>query len=132
VKCVRVLKDDVEVAASVEVADSFFRRFLGLMFRNRLADGCGLLLVPCSQIHTFSMKFAIDAVFLDENNVILIIEKEMKPWRAGKNVSKAAKVLELNAGTAEALGLMRGDRLDFLDKASSIGLESRNNEKEQR
>jgi len=118
-KCIRVLKGDAEIAANVEVADGFFGRFLGLMFRKQLAEGCGLLLVPCSQIHTFSMKFAIDAVFLDQNNVILIIEKEMKPWRAGKSIAKSAKVLELNAGEADSYGLAPGDRLDFLEKASS-------------
>ena len=118
-KQVRVQKGESEIAGRVEVADGFFDRFLGLMFRKRLDEGCGLLLVPCSQIHTFSMKFAIDAVFLDKNNVILMIEKEMKPWRAGKNVAASAKVLELNAGEAEARGLVPGDRLDFLEQASS-------------
>jgi len=130
-KRVTVQKGETEVAASAEVADSFFSRFLGLMFRRQLPSRCGLLLVPCSQIHTFSMKFAIDAIFLDPDNVILKIEKEMKPWRAGKTVKGAAKVLELNAGEADTQALQPGDRLSFLDKASSHRLESQNDEKEE-
>lgn len=130
-KWLSVKKGETAVAEKVEVADGFFGRFLGLMFRKHLDPGCGLLLVPCSQIHTFSMKFAIDAVFLDRNNVILSIEKDMKPWRAGKSVAQSAKVLELNAGESDARGLAAGDRLDFLEKASSQGLESPNNEKEE-
>lgn len=118
-KYVTVQKGEALVAWNVEVADGFFGRFLGLMFRKQLTPGSGLLLVPCSQIHTFSMKFAIDAVFLDRNNVILTIEKDMKPWRAGKSVANSAKVIELNAGEAEARGLTAGDRLDFLEQASS-------------
>ena len=46
----------------VENANHFFSRFMGLMFRRHIDDRHALLLSPCDEIHTFFMKFDIDAV----------------------------------------------------------------------
>ena len=50
--------------ASLEVAESFGGRFMGLMGRPSLAAGAGLWLRPASSIHMLFMRFPIDAVFL--------------------------------------------------------------------
>jgi uncharacterized protein len=104
-------KNDVLIAEEIELADSFIRRFLGLMFRKSMPQNHGLLLSPCNAIHTFSMKFAIDALFLAQDGTILYIEHAMKPNKAGKAVKNAVSVLELNPGTAEKFGLQIGDVL---------------------
>ena len=51
----------------VELADSFFSRLRGLMFRRRLKEGCGLLLAPCNSVHMLFMRFAIDVIYLDKD-----------------------------------------------------------------
>jgi uncharacterized protein len=107
----KIYRNDILIAQEVELADSFFRRFLGLMFRKSMPQSHGLLLSPCNAIHTFSMKFAIDALFLAQDGTILFIEHAMKPNKTGKAVKKAVSVLELNTGTAEDFGLQIGDVL---------------------
>ena len=65
----------------VLVAKSFFSRFLGLMFVSPKNFYKALLITNCSSIHTFFMRFCIDLVFLDKNNMVLKVIDELKPWR---------------------------------------------------
>ena len=82
----------------------------GLLGRDRLERGDGLLLRPASSIHTFFMRFPIDAVWLDRNLLVVGVTHDIAPWRtAAQRGSKA--VLELPAGEAAALGLEAGERL---------------------
>ena len=53
------------------VADRPFPRLRGLMGRRGLAPGEGLLLRPTPSIHTWFMRFPIDAVFLDADLRVL-------------------------------------------------------------
>jgi uncharacterized membrane protein (UPF0127 family) len=92
------------------VADSPFTRLKGLLGRDGLEPGEGLLLRPASSVHTCFMRFPIDVVFLDRELVVLDISDELEPWRtAGKRGAKAA--LELPAGEAARRGLAVGDQL---------------------
>jgi len=82
----------------------------GLLGRRELPRGEGLLLRPAASIHTFFMRFAIDAVFLDADGVVVAIEPELPPWRvAGRRGARA--VVELSAGEAARRSLAPGDRL---------------------
>jgi uncharacterized membrane protein (UPF0127 family) len=92
------------------VADSAFSRARGLLGRSSLPEGEGLLLRPASAIHTWFMRFPIDAVFLAEDGTVLRIAAELRPWRAaGRRGARA--VLELAAGECARRGLRTGDRL---------------------
>jgi uncharacterized membrane protein (UPF0127 family) len=84
------------VADRVRLADTFFRRFKGLMGVRHLVPGEGLLLKNCSSIHSFFMKITIDAVYLSNDFTVLYIET-LPPWRIGKNVKGAKHVLELSS-----------------------------------
>ncbi len=88
------------LADKVEAADTFLKRFRGLMGRKSLADGEGLLLLNCSSIHCFFMKIAIDAVYLSEDMTVLGKET-LAPWKIGGRFQKTAHVLELAAGAAD-------------------------------
>lgn len=48
----------------VEVAATLTRRLKGLLGRDGLPATTGMLIVPCSSIHTFFMRFPIDVFFL--------------------------------------------------------------------
>jgi len=96
-KC--LLKHTQEVLADeVEVADMFFTRLKGLMFRRGLAEGKALLLDPCPQIHTCFMRFPIDAVFCDKTGKVLYVKENMVPWRFGRFVRGSRYTLEFTAG----------------------------------
>jgi uncharacterized membrane protein (UPF0127 family) len=92
------------------VAASPVSRLRGLLGRSELRSGEGLLLRPASAIHTFFMRFPIDAVFLDRDWRIVGIADDVRPWRtAGRRGAKA--VLELPAGESARRGLRPGDLL---------------------
>ena len=94
------------------VAASPLSRMKGLLGRGELRPGEGLLLRPASAIHTFFMRFPIDAVFLDREWRIVGIAPGVAPGRtAGRRGAKA--VLELPAGESARRQIAVGDRLAF-------------------
>jgi uncharacterized membrane protein (UPF0127 family) len=94
------------------VADHPVARMRGLLGRTDLPQGEGVLLRPAGSIHTFFMRFPIDVVFLDEEDVVVKVVPRLRPWRAA-GAKGAHSVLELAAGEAEARRIDVGSRLQF-------------------
>lgn len=94
-------------------ADSFMRRFKGLMGVTDFPMGHGLHIEPCNSIHTFFMKIPIDALFLDAKGEVVDVCHAMPAWRMSRVYFSAKSVLELPAGTALASKTEAGDRLSF-------------------
>ncbi len=94
-----------QLCLRAEVADSFFKRFLGLMGRPDLPKGTGMVIYPCSSIHMMFMRFPIDAVFFDKKNQIVKIAHRLKPWTGFSIAYGAYGVLELPAGTLDDIDL---------------------------
>lgn len=82
---------------------------VGLLDRTSLEEGEGLLLTSCQSIHMFGMRFAIDAVFLDKNGVVVGILEDFAPGKLSKIFGKAKSCLELPAGTIKKTGTTLGD-----------------------
>lgn len=81
-----------------EVAETAFQRMRGLIGRKELAAGKGLLILKCNCIHTFFMKFAIDATFLDAEDRVVKVVHNIRPWRLWVwGGWRARKVLETAA-----------------------------------
>ena len=81
-----------------EVAETFAERAKGLIGRRGLPPGRGLLILKCNCIHTFFMRFAIDATFLDRENRVVRIVRNIRPWRLWVwGGWRAVKVLETAA-----------------------------------
>ena len=93
------------------IADSFFRRFAGLMGRKKLPALTGLLLAPCNSVHMCFMRFSIDVVYLDKDFNILKVVKNLRPWIGLSIFTKAYAVLEMAAGEAERSGCKKGKKL---------------------
>ncbi len=100
-------------------ARTFFARFMGLQFKKELPLEHGLLITPCNSIHMFFMRFAIDAVFIDANGIVVYIKEGIKPWRVSRIIGNAESVLELPAGTVSSTGTATGDLLEFLNSSAS-------------
>lgn len=101
------------VCENIEIATSFFARLKGLMFREKLNKGEGLLINPCNSIHTFFMKFPIDVLFVNKEDEIIACIEKMKPSRISKIYGKAKYVVELSAGTIESKDIKVGDRIIY-------------------
>lgn len=92
---------------NLEVAETLAETTKGLLGRDGLPPGCGLLIERCRCIHMFFMRFAIDAVFLDAEMRVCKIVERLKPWRIA-GCRNARSVVELPAGAAKSAGFALG------------------------
>ena len=90
--------------ATAEVADTAQSRTKGLLGRDSLPAGEGLILEPCRLIHTFMMRFAIDVVFYDRGLRVTRAVSDVRPSRFAWGGWRARTTLELPAGTLAAGG----------------------------
>jgi uncharacterized protein len=85
------------IAKDVKHCRSLWDRTKGLLGTKELKDTEACWLVPCSSIHTFGMRYAIDAYFLNKKNKVVGIMKNMKPNRMSPLFWGAYSVLEFSA-----------------------------------
>ncbi len=92
------------------ICDSFFSQVRGLMFRrsNNL-----VMIFPTERkisLHMFFVLYPIDVLVVDENNKIVEIKRNFKPFTVWNSSQKGKYVIELaNNGSYEV-----GDLIDFL------------------
>lgn len=84
---------------SIRVAQTFWSRLRGLLFRPALIGNQALYLAPCSSVHTFFMTYNIDVVFVDRNGCVMKVVMRLRPWRIAW-CRGAHAALELRAGRA--------------------------------
>ncbi len=110
------------LAADLEIAESFWARFKGLMGRRSLPVGQALWLTG-NGIHMLFMRFPIDAVFLgrpmaDGDRRVVSIHRHVRPWIGIVPLVRGADgVLELPVGTIDASATQRGDTLRLAEGA---------------
>src|SRR3954447_19986284 len=101
---------DGEVLAALEVAESRRQRRRGLLGRDGF-DG-GLLLRPCSTVHTLGMRFPIDVAFCDREMRVIAVVPHMRRHRFGRPRPRARCVIEAESGAFERWRLAVGDHLE--------------------
>ena len=103
------------LATDLVIARTHWSRFRGLMATDSscFGRGQGLWINPSHGIHTFAMRFPIDAVYLDRERFVIHIEEELKPWRMAAVRVGAASVLELPTGTIRESQTGVGDQVDI-------------------
>src|SRR5213593_3356041 len=104
----RVATGGAVLAERLRLAHTHWARLRGLLGTKRLDPGDGLWLRPCRQIHMFGMRYAVDAVFLDERQRVVRALSGLAPWRLSPWVRDAESVLELPAGTVVRARLAEG------------------------
>lgn len=103
------------IASTIEPALSRESRNRGLLGRAGLGAGHALLIAPCFSIHTWFMRFNIDLIFLTREGRVVKTRSDVPPWRLAFGWGAYA-VVELPAGTIEAAGVKRNDRLELAPK----------------
>jgi uncharacterized membrane protein (UPF0127 family)/catechol 2,3-dioxygenase-like lactoylglutathione lyase family enzyme len=121
VRLVNLTRDTV-LAERAAVAETPGTRGRGLLGTDSLEDGCGLLIVPCRQVHTFGMRYPIDVIFVDEAWRVKKVVAGMKPGRVGALVFRARAVIELPAAKTAETETRVGDMLDALEITASCGV----------
>ena len=102
------------VADKLIMKDGFFGRLRGLLGVKKLGTGEGIILKPCTQIHTFFMSMPIDAVFIDDDLKVLRVIENMRPWRVSPLLLKAVYVVESASGALKD-ALKEGDIITLRD-----------------
>lgn len=108
-QAVNVSRGGIIVAAHVTTAVTSAQRRRGLLGRDSLRPEEALYLSPCEWIHTFGMRFPIDAAFLAADGSIVAVHHNLRPGRVSRIVLCAAGVLELSVGRLIATGTAVGD-----------------------
>lgn len=106
---------------TVEIADDHAERARGLMFRDALGDGKGMLFIhERTEPQAYWMKntrIPLDILYFDESLRLVSQQRDVPPCSAGDrcppypSAAPARFVLELNAGEAERLELQDGAAL---------------------
>ena len=107
----------------VELANDDETRARGLMFRDELAAGTGMLFLhDREEPQAYWMKntrIPLDILYFNNERKLVAQQRDVPPCSAGNacppypSTAPARYVLELNAGQAAQLGLQIGDELDF-------------------
>ncbi len=101
----------------VEIADTEYKRDLGLMYRDKMEENQGMLFIfPQEDNLSFWMKNTIlplDMMFVDKNYKILNIHKNTKPYslQSYSSIAPAQYVVEVNAGFTDAHNIEPGDQI---------------------
>jgi uncharacterized membrane protein (UPF0127 family) len=106
---------------AVEIADTEPARERGLMFRDNMpADHGMLFLFDDNAVRTFWMKncrMPLDILYFDDKYKLVSVQQRVpacrsEPCPVYPSEGAAKYVLELNAGTADKLGVKPGDTLN--------------------
>ena len=69
------------VVPRLKLATTFWERFRGLQLQKPLPADEGLLIAPCSSVHTHWMRFAIDIVMINRHGTVLQTRSDVRPWK---------------------------------------------------
>lgn len=97
------------LASKGVIADNWWSRTVGLLANSSLKQGEGLVIRPCSAIHSFGMRFAIDVLFLDKEGKVLKIKPNFLPFRLAIGRNNVYQVIELPVGKIEESSTKLGD-----------------------
>ncbi|MDR0724198.1 MAG: DUF192 domain-containing protein [Endomicrobium sp.] len=82
-----------KINIEIKTAKTFLSRFLGFMFKRNA--NYALLFKNCRSVHTFFMRFNIDVVFLDKENKIVKVVKNVEPFRIVLPIKNSFSILEV-------------------------------------
>jgi hypothetical protein len=122
------LTRNTTIADHATVAASMLTRMRGLIGRRTLARGEGLVIGPCSGVHTFFMRMPLDVVFLNRHNQVVCSVSGLPTWAMLPWVRGAIRAIEVPVGTVHESRTAVGDLLSIepasgavLDGATVVG-----------
>ncbi|HRR29534.1 MAG TPA: DUF192 domain-containing protein, partial [Victivallales bacterium] len=109
---IRNLTKKTIIAKKPIIATKFFQRGLG-MIGKKFADFDAMIFYNCASIHTMFMTMKIDVIFVDRENRVCEIRKELDPWRPFVSSREAVTVIELPSRAIENSFTEKGDFIDL-------------------
>ena len=112
------IKNSNEKIGKIEIANSFIKRFRGLMLKRRY-DYPLLFEIPQdiqikerSSIHSLFMRFELTLVFIDGDDLIYEIA-DLKPWKYYIPQKRAKYIIEFDRNEFENYDLKIGDEIEL-------------------
>ncbi len=102
---------DSILGTRIGLADRWWHRLRGLLGRDALKPGEGLILRPCRAVHMAWMRFPLDVAFLSREGRVVASYHALAPGGRTRWHSAALDALELPAGTLAATGTVDGDTI---------------------
>ena len=99
------------VARELEAALTSADRKRGLLGREGLRPGQALIIAPTNLVHTFSMRFPIDILFVARDGRVLKVRESVPPRRIAGAFGGFA-VVECAAGQLALSGTRAGDSIE--------------------
>ncbi|MBI3618082.1 MAG: DUF192 domain-containing protein [Candidatus Omnitrophica bacterium] len=106
------------IAQNVFLADTFWTRMKGLLGSEEIAAGEALVITNCQSIHMFFMRFAIDAIFVDDQDRVVGLAGSIKPFYLSPVFFRSKYVIELKSGTIAATKTSLQDQLEWRKSTS--------------
>jgi uncharacterized membrane protein (UPF0127 family) len=100
------------ISTDVLVADNFWTRLSGYMFRKQ-PHVSGILFEPANAMQTTFMFFNLDIVFLTKENKVIKVLRGVKPWRHTWFYPNTRKALEVPSGSLPS-DLREGNVLEII------------------
>lgn len=98
-------------ANTIDIAYSNLEKDWGLISRNSISCGEGLIIDPCNTIHMYFMRFPIDVLFVNKNNQVVYILENFKPWQVSRRIEESKYVIELPVDTIQNSNTHIGDKI---------------------
>jgi hypothetical protein len=111
-KIVNISKDTI-LADKAELADTFFKRLIGLLNRKSLDKGEALILSPSNCIHSFFMRFSIDVLFLDQSGKVTATLSSFRSFRVSPIYFNSSLTIELPETTLKLTNTQPGDTIQI-------------------
>jgi uncharacterized membrane protein (UPF0127 family) len=104
------------IGEAIEVAESASQKVKGLLGRECLEDGQGLLFKGAGSLHTLFMRFPIDIIYTNQQGKVVKTAKAVRPFKLVAAPLRCHYAIELPAGAITASKTEVGDSLSFDDE----------------
>jgi uncharacterized membrane protein (UPF0127 family) len=94
-------QDQLQGGFKLAKAESRSSRMRGLARLDSMPSNYGLLIPRCSSVHTFTMRFDLDLIWLDKAGDAIRIDRNVGPRRM-RSCRGAKSVVEVNSGEGES------------------------------
>jgi uncharacterized membrane protein (UPF0127 family) len=92
-------KSGTVLAERAIAATGFWRRLTGYMFLKTPDQPFDAIYFPGTNwLHNSFVRFPLDVIFIDAQNIVVAVVRGFKPWRFSKMYLKAKHAIEFPAG----------------------------------
>ena len=108
------------VGGTIEVVETAAQKVKGLLGRDGLEEGHGLLFKGAGSLHTLFMRFPIDIIYTNKQGKVTKTAKAVRPYKLVAAPLRCYYAVELPVGAITASNTQVGDYLDFDDDPELI------------